>query len=70
MIIMDQFNHQFRYYMGRIPHAEYADKRNSLCCYMGWSYWQFQRRLNGDACLVREERDRIEKFFNAKIFKS
>ena len=54
--------------MNRIPKGEYAAKRNALMAHMGWSYWAYCRRLHGNVYLTKNTRDKIEQFFNEKIF--
>lgn len=65
---MSELSRQFYAYMNRIPKGEYATKRNALMAHMGWSYWAYCRRLHGNVYLTKNTRDRIEQFFNEKIF--
>lgn len=65
---MSELSRQFYDFMNRIPKGEYATKRNELMAYMGWSYWAYCRRLHGNVFLTKVTRDKIEQFFNTKIF--
>lgn len=65
---MNELSRQFYAFMNRIPKGEYATKRNELMAYMGWSYWAYCRRLHGNVFLTKVTRDKIEEFFNTKIF--
>ena len=65
---MTKFSQQFYAFMNSIPFGEYAAKRNELMAHMGWSYWAYLRRLNGNVFISKSSRDKIEEFFNTKIF--
>lgn len=65
---MSELSRQFYAFMNRIPKGEYAAKRNELMAYNGWSYWQYLRRLHGNTYINKTDRDKIEQFFNTKIF--
>ena len=54
--------------MAALPHGEYGNTRSRLMDYMNWTPWQYCRRLNGEVFLRKPERDKIEEFFNTKIF--
>lgn len=59
---------QFRDYMTSLPYKQYGEIRTQLMEHMGWSYWQYLRRLNGNVFISKSSRDKIEEFFNEKIF--
>ena len=65
---MTSISQKFKTYMSALPHRDYGDARCRLMDFMGWSYWQYNRRLNGDVFIRKPERDKIEQFFNEKIF--
>ena len=60
---MERFNKQFQMFMAKIPQGEYGNCRERLCLHMNWSYWQYNRRLNGETMICRAEREKIESFF-------
>ena len=66
--ITDRFAKQFKSYMTALPYKRYGEIRTKLCEHMGWSYWQYLRRLHGNVFLTKNDRDKIEQFFNTKIF--
>ena len=51
-----------------LPHNDYGEIRDKLCEHMGWSYWSYLRRLHGNVYISKTSRDKIEQFFNTKIF--
>lgn len=59
---------QFRDYMTSLPYKQYGEIRTSLCEHMDWSYWTYQRKLHGNTFITIKDRQKIEEFFNEKIF--
>lgn len=66
--VMNKIAEQFKDYMTALPYKQYCEIRTRLCEHMGWSYWAYLRRLNGNTFITKASRDKIEEFFNTKIF--
>lgn len=54
--------------MQSLPYKDYGRIRNGLCEHLGWSYWTYQRKLHGNTFITIKDRQKIEEFFNEKIF--
>lgn len=65
---MSDISKKFYSYMQSLPYKDYSETRTKLCEHMGWSYWAYLRRLNGNTFITKASRDKIEEFFNEKIF--
>ena len=65
---MSDISKQFYAHMQSLPHKDYGKTRDKLCKHMDWSYWTYQRKLHGNTFITIKDRQKIEEFFNTKIF--
>lgn len=65
---MSDISKKFYTHMQSLPYKQYGEIRTRLCEHMGWSYWTYQRKLHGNTFITIKDRQKIEEFFNEKIF--
>lgn len=65
---MSDISKKFHTHMQSLPYKDYGETRDKLCEHMGWSYWTYQRKLHGNTFITIKDRQKIEEFFNTKIF--
>jgi len=65
---MSDISKKFYSHMQSLPYMDYGETRDKLCEHMSWSYWTYQRKLHGRTFITIKDRQKIEEFFNKKIF--